>query len=360
VQPQSSGCATDANDIAPVRRKTRDMLGHGIRLRTLAVLVSLVAAGPLASGCGGDAAGGIESENGRAKLTVQVIPIHEVAPVYLGIKKGFFAAENLELEVKTGQGGADSVPPVISGDVQVAYSNTPSLFAAAVRGLPIEIVAPAGGGPLEKEHNALGAVMVERDSAIRGYADLEGRTVAVNTLGNVLDVSLNAAVEQTGVDHTQVEYLEVPFPDMLAALDSGRVDAAFLAPPFETIARRSGAYRAIGFPLVEVRPEFVFAGYYVSRPWAEENQEVLERFLRALRRSMIYAAEHEQQTRATIGEFTKLPKDLIPVIPIGSRRPDCEELAASSEVLAGLMVRYGVLEREPDLQALIRPGFCEG
>jgi NitT/TauT family transport system substrate-binding protein len=334
-------------------------ISHGIRtLRARVAVMALAAAGLVASGCGGEAAGGAGSENGRARLTVQVVPIHEVAPVYLGIDKGFFAEENLEVEIRTGQGGADSVPQVINGDVQIAYSNTPSLFSAAVRGLPIEIVAPAGGGPLPKEDNALGAVMVNKDSAIRGYADLDGRTVAVNTLGNVLDVSLNAALEHVGIAPTQVEYLEVPFPDMLAALDSGRVDAAFLGPPFETIARQSGDYRAIGFPLVEVRPEFVFAGYYVSSPWAEENQEVLVRFLRALRRSMVYAAEHEQETRETIGEYTELPNELIPAIPIGNRRPDCEELNASSEVLAGLMVRYGALEREPDLDELIRPGFC--
>jgi NitT/TauT family transport system substrate-binding protein len=352
-------CASGANDIAPVRGETRGMSDLGIhRLRASVVVAALVAAGAVASGCGSGAARGTESENGRTKLIVQVVPIHEVAPVYLGIKKGFFAAEGLELEVRTGRGGAESVPQVVGGDVQVAYSNTPSLFSAAVRGLPIEIVAPAGGGPLEKENNALGAVMVEKGSAIRGYADLDGKTVAVNAVRNVLDVTLNAALELSGVDYKQIEYLEVPFPDMQAALDAGHVDAAFLAPPFETIARRSGDFRAIGFPLVEVRPEFVFGGYYVSSSWAEENEDVLERFLRALRRSMIYAAEHEQQTRATIGEYTELPKELVSAVPIGDRRPDCAELETSSEVLSRLMVRYGVLDRGPDLEALIRPGFC--
>jgi NitT/TauT family transport system substrate-binding protein len=40
--------------------------------------------------------------------------------------------------------------------------------------------------------------------------DLEGKTVAVNTLGNVLDVTLNTALEAAGVDRSRVEYLEVP------------------------------------------------------------------------------------------------------------------------------------------------------
>jgi NitT/TauT family transport system substrate-binding protein len=311
-----------------------------------------------ASGCGEDAAGGAA----RAKLTVQLVPLYEVVPVHLGIQKGFFAEEGLKLDVRIAQGGAPAVPQVMGGDVQIGFSNTPSLFSAAAAGLPVEIVAPAGGSPRARageEDTDQGAVMVKKDSPIRGYADLAGRTVAVNTLGNVLDVTLNAALEQHGVDPDRVERLEVPFPDMLAALDAGRVDAVFVTPPFETIAK-SGGHRAIGFPFVDVRPDLVFAAYFVSRDWAEENAGVLERFLRALRRSMVYAAEHERETRAAIAEFTELPDELAAEVPLGNRRPDCEELATSSEVLGRLMVEYGALERAPVPDALIRPGFCGG
>jgi hypothetical protein len=73
---------------------------------------------------------------------------------------------------------------------------------------------------------------------------------------------------------------------------------------------------------------------------------------------MLYAAEHEQETRKTIGEFTELPPELARAVPIGNPRPDCEELETSSKVLSELMVHYGVLDREPNLDELIRPGFC--
>jgi NitT/TauT family transport system substrate-binding protein len=326
--------------------------------RRIAVVSALAAATLAASGCGDDAAGG--AERGRTKLTVQLVPLYEVVPVPLGIEKGFFADEGLDLDVRIAQGGAAAVPQVLGGDVQIGFSNTPSLFSAAAEGLPVEIVAPAGGSPrarTEKEDTDQGAVMVKEDSSIRAYADLAGKTVAVNTLGNVLDVTLNAALDEHGVDPDRVERLEVPFPDMLAALDAGRVDAVFVTPPFETIAT-SGGHRAVGFPFRDVRPDLVFASYFVSRDWAEENADVLERFLRALRRSMVYAAEHERETRAAIAEFTELPDALVAEVPLGNRRPDCEELSTSSELLGGLMVEYGALDREPDLDALIRPGFC--
>jgi NitT/TauT family transport system substrate-binding protein len=190
----------------------------GLRRHSRIAAAPLAVAVLVAASCSPTDANDDETGNGPTTLTVQLVPLYEVAPVYLGIEKGFFAAENLELDVQIAQGGAEIIPQVIAGSVQVGFSNTPSLFSAAAEGLPVEIVAPAGGSPREREpqeENDQGAVMVKGDSPIRSYADLAGETVAVNTLGNVLDVTLNAALEENGVDHTQVEYLEVPFPDML-------------------------------------------------------------------------------------------------------------------------------------------------
>lgn len=316
-----------------------------------------------ASGCGGDSESSAARDGKRTKLTVGLVPTHEAAPIYLGVDQGIFVREGFDIEIRPAQGGAAVIPQVISGGVQVGFSNTPSLLSAAGRGLPIEIVAPGGGSQPAKRgrgENLDGAVMVRRDSRIRTYPDLTGKRVAVNTLRNISDLTLNAALEQRGIDHRTVKYLEVPFPDMLAALDAARVDAAFLAIPFKTMAERTGHYRTIGLPLVDVRPQLVFTSYFVSRQWAEKSPDALGRFLRALRRAMVYAAEHEREARATIAKYAKLPKDLIPAIPLGNRRPDCRELVTSSELLARLMVRFGALEREPDLGELIRPGFCDG
>jgi NitT/TauT family transport system substrate-binding protein len=330
------------------------------RLRLGAALLLLAAAMTAGAGCGGGDDGGSEGE--RTRLNVQLLPISDVVPIYLGIKKGFFREENLDLDIQTAQGGAEVIPLVMNGSVQVGYSNTPSLFTAAVKGLPIQIVAPAGKVVAKKQgkgENLVAAVMVKKDSPIRSAKDLGGKTVAVNTLKNISDVTLNAVLEDNGVDHRRVKYLEVPLPDMLPALDAGRVDAVWIVSPFKTIGEQSGKYRAVSFPLLETRPGQVNTAYFVSRQWAEKNEEVLDRFLTALRKSMDYAATHEQEVRQTLPEYTELPKPLISKIPIGERRPDCRELEASSKVLAGLMVKYGALDKQPDLGELIRPGFCE-
>jgi NitT/TauT family transport system substrate-binding protein len=283
-----------------------------------------------------------------------------VVPIYLGIEKGFFEEQDLRIKTQTAQGGAEIIPQVMNGSVQIGYSNTPSLFIAAVKDLPIQMVAPASGGISTKQGKvAIDAIMVRKDSPIRKPEDLRGRTIAVNTLKNISDVSTSGALDKLGIDPSSIKYLEVPLPDMLGALDARRVDAIFTVSPFKTIAEQSGKYRTIINPQPVLRPGMVNTAYFVSRPWAEKNEDVLERFLKALKKSMEYSATHDAENREQLAEYTELPKDLIPKIPIGERRPDCEELETSSDLLADVMVKFDALERKPDMGELIRPGFCD-
>ena len=81
----------------------------------------------LTAGCGGSTAGSTTPE-GKTQVTVGVIPIVDVAPIYLGVEQGFFGDENLEVKLETAQGGAAIVPAVVSGQYQFGFSNTTSLL----------------------------------------------------------------------------------------------------------------------------------------------------------------------------------------------------------------------------------------
>src|ERR1700742_4454193 len=86
----------------------------------------------LGVGCGGDDEEPAGSSNAPAQaeavtLKVGVIPIADVAPLYLGIKKGFFKEEKLTIEPQLAEGGAAIIPSVMSGDYQIGFSNAVSL-----------------------------------------------------------------------------------------------------------------------------------------------------------------------------------------------------------------------------------------
>src|SRR5919109_1406939 len=161
--------------------------------------------------CGDDDGGTSGGGNEVTKLKVGVIPIADVAPLYLGMQKGFFKEEDLEIEPKLAEGGAAIVPSVVSGDYQFGFSNVTSLVIAASKNLPVQIVAQGvlgGTGP----DNAWDGVVVPKGSDIKEPKDFEGKSVAVNTLNNIGPLVMNESMEKAGADYTKVKYVEVPFP----------------------------------------------------------------------------------------------------------------------------------------------------
>ena len=68
----------------------------GITRQRTRVLIAALAAALALAGCGDD--GGGPSSGGTATLKVGVIPIADVAPLYVGIDQGFFKAEKLKIE----------------------------------------------------------------------------------------------------------------------------------------------------------------------------------------------------------------------------------------------------------------------
>ena len=76
--------------------------------------------------------------------------------------------------------------------------------------------------------------MAAKGKGISKPEDLEGKTVAVNTLNNIAEVVVKAALEKKGVDPESLKLSEVPFPEMRPRWPRASVDAAFSIEPFVT------------------------------------------------------------------------------------------------------------------------------
>jgi NitT/TauT family transport system substrate-binding protein len=315
-------------------------------------MVAALACAVVVAACGGD-----DSESGgegeAATLNVGVIPIADVAPLYLGIEQGFFEEENLTINPKPAAGGAAIVPAVMSGDDQIGFSNTTSLIIAASEGLPIQIISQGVlGGAEPTEKSAWDAVLVAGDSSIQKPDDLEGKTIAVNTLENVGPLTINTALKKAGVDYTQVKYTEVEFPDMPAALDAGRVDAIWAVEPFVSLAMAGGA-RPILFPYEQTAPDFTVATYFASREYIEGNEDVIDRFVRAMNKSLDFAQSNPDAVRKIVTTYTEIPPEAAKTMTLPQWRADLNE--PTIELTSQLAQEYGFIDEQPNLDELIRP-----
>jgi ABC-type nitrate/sulfonate/bicarbonate transport system substrate-binding protein len=326
------------------------------RRSAFALLVALVAAALTLAACGGDddsggGGGGSSSEAAKpANLTVGVIPIADVAPLYVGIKKGFFKEQNLNITPKLAEGGAAITPAVLSGDFQIGFSNNVSLLIAASKDLPVQMISQGVLGGKDKSE-AWADLLVLKDGPIKNGKDLEGKTIAVNTLKNICEVTIKASLQKEGVDVNKLKWIEVPFPDMNAALDAKRVDGACVVEPFVSQGT-AGKARGIDPFYVNTAPDLSVATYFTSKQYAEQNPEVVDRFVTTINKSLDYAQSHPDETRAVLTEYTQIPAAAAKTIKLPIWRSDLQ--TDTIELLSKLSKQYGLIEKQPDLNTLIR------
>ena len=315
-----------------------------------AVMAVTLACAMAVASCGDDGGSGGGGGSGPRTLKVGVIPIADVAPLYLGRKKGFFKEEQLTIDPQVAEGGAAITPAVVSGNFQIGFSNTISLLIAASKNLPVEIISQGVlAGKSEKE--AWADLLVLKKGPVKDPKDLEGKTIAVNTLNNVCEVTIKASLEKKGVDVSKLKFSEVPFPDMNGALEAGRVDGACVVEPFVSQGK-AGKAKGIDPFYVNTAPDLTVATYFTSKQYAEQNPEVVDRFVKAMNKSLEYAQSHPDEVRQVLTEYTEIPPEAAKKIKLPIWRADLNR--PTIEQAAKLSQKYGLIDKQPDLNELIR------
>ncbi|GIF00509.1 ABC transporter substrate-binding protein [Paractinoplanes rishiriensis] len=267
-------------------------------------LISLLLVAALAvttAACGDDNPEGA-APGGPDQVKVGVIPILDVAPIYLGKEQGFFAKQNIELTMEQAQGGAAIVPAVVSGQYQFGFSNVASLLLGTARNVPVKVVANGVNSTSDKAKDF--GMLVVKDPAITSAKQLEGKTVATNTLRNIVHLSVNEIVRQAGGDPAKVKFVEVPFPDMAAALESDRVQAMFVVEPFLSAGLSKG-WKTIG-ALADVAPNLCVAVYFASTQTITGNPDLVKRFTTAMQESLAYANANPDAVRTAVTTYTTI------------------------------------------------------
>jgi len=352
------------NNVSKGERVQNEAAGRGLAARprhrgrglialtaTLMAVVGIAACGGDDSGGGGGGGGGGAAANKPATLKVGVIPIADVAPLYVGIKQGFFKEENLTIQPQIAEGGATITAQTVSGDLQIGFSNTTSLIIASSKGLPIQIVAQGVQGA-ESEDKAWDAVLAKKGSSIKDAKGLEGQTVSVNNLNNVGPLTINNAMEKAGADFKKVKYTEVPFPDANAALDTNRIDAAWVVEPFVSQGAAQGAGEVL-HPYEQMAPNYTVATYFVTKQYAAQNKDVVDRFVRAINKSNEYAQQNPDAARQIVPTYTKIPKDVAAKMRLPQWGSDLNQ--PTIQQTADLAQKYGFIKEKPNLGELIRP-----
>jgi NitT/TauT family transport system substrate-binding protein len=121
---------------------------------------------------------------------------------------------------------------LMAGRIPAAYMLAPLVMDLTTRKIPIKIVSLG--------HRSGAVIMVRTDSPHRKFRDLAGKRIAIPSRFAVDFLFLRKMLAQEGMTPRDIELIEMPPPDMPAALYANAVDAYCTGEPFGAAAQKAG------------------------------------------------------------------------------------------------------------------------
>jgi NitT/TauT family transport system substrate-binding protein len=273
----------------------------GARSLVVSLAVLLVVA------CGGSNVR--QTSNQRVSMTVLYTAATDPLPVWVAADDGIFAAHNLDVTLKAVQGAGDTPPALSSGSAQMGLLTMPDLLFAAQGGLDVVI----GSGLTTQSKPDRAALVAGKDSGITKPSDLAGKRIALTTRGSFLEIGADELMKRAGVDYRTIKWVEMPFPQMTAALAARSIDAALLVPPFLAAAEAAGNRKILD--LNDLGPNELQALLGTTRTWAEAHRSALKRFRQSLTEAVTKIEADPAAAQAIESKYTGIAPAVVKNIP---------------------------------------------
>ncbi|VXB92167.1 ABC transporter substrate-binding protein [Citricoccus sp. K5] len=282
-----------------------------------------------------------EGSDALEAVNIGYFPLVHTSTLVNADEQGYLEDAGIDAELTQTQGGAAAIPALASGNVDITYANYTSALLAAQQGLPIVLIA--GNDVGADDHG----IYVDPDSGIEEIADLKGKSFAVNNLQNIGTVALYAQLEEAGLSPADVEVMEMPYPDMAAAVQNGNVDAVWQVEPFQAVSEKEGLVK-IGNLFAGPAEEMPVAGWITTREYADSHPEVIDGLRSALSSSMEDLDGNREAFSALVPEFTTVTAEVVQEIelPVFSAELDLEKLQQGAD----LMLEYDLIDEALDVQ----------
>lgn len=274
-------------------------------------LATAAAAALALTACGGgggtEEVGGGGQEQEMREITVGVLNIAPSVGVAYGIEHGIFEEHGFDVNYEISSAGAAMLPAVSAGQMDFGVGNPLSVTTAVDQGLDMKIVAGYSNS-LEEGEDVAG-VVTRADSDIETWADLEGKTTAVNALNTLGDLTVMHLAEEDGADPQALEFSEMGFPDMPAQLERGNADAVWIPEPFLSGMLADEANQLVGYSFQETDPGMATMVTFTSGELAEEDPEMVAEFGEAMTEALEAAQEDQEGSRELLVEFLEISEE---------------------------------------------------
>jgi NitT/TauT family transport system substrate-binding protein len=216
------------------------------------------------------------------QIKVGILKVGSSGPVYIAQDRGYFAAEGLTAELVSFEAGQAVAVAVVAGDADIGVTGlTAGLYNLAAKG---ELRVVAGLHREAHGFQMLGYFASKRayDSGIRSFKDFPGHSVAITTVGSTTHYALGLLADKYGYSLQSVRVLPLQtITNSAAAVIGGQADVGMIP---STLSKRMSDNDARLIGWVGDETPWQIGSVFVATKTADERQDMLMRFLRALRK----------------------------------------------------------------------------
>lgn len=253
----------------------------------------------------------------KVKFVLDWFPAGYIGFAHVGVKRGFFKEEGLDVTIEIGRGGSDAVSRVAAGADDFGAAALGSLMNASANApVPAKAV-------LSVYSKSPDAIVTRVGSGIESIKDLDKKSLATATFSSSNAV-WPVVAKSNNLDPDKVQFLKVDNNALGPMLAAGKVDAVISwitsAPLYQKLADASGAK-------LKVIPwsEFGLSGYYwsllASDKIIKERPEVAKKFVRAFKKSVEFALAHPDQAGSDVHDLAPDTDAATNAIEIEAMRP---------------------------------------
>ncbi len=230
------------------------------------------------------------------------------AEVYYADELGLFKKRGITVEIQNLKNGAAEAAAVAGGALDIGEQNVVSMSHAHERGLPFKFIAPAGE---YVSTSSTTTMVVAKSSTVKSGKDLEGKTVAVNALGDLTQIGAMAWVDKHGGDAAKVRFIEMPAAEIGAAVGRGTIEAGVIPEPSLTMAEDGGQVKVLAQPYDALGERFLINGWFASADWIKKNPATAKKFAEAIFEAGKWANAHRAESAKIFDKHSKADASVI-------------------------------------------------
>ena len=236
-----------------------------------------------------------------ANVTMAIPAVTTAGAVLVAQQEGFFQKEHLAVSTQTIANITLLPAALLKGQYDISISTATNLISA--RAANLQLVAVAGNTVNTTASSTSTVLVAKTSSGITSLKDLSGKRIGVDAPTGNVNIAVEYKLKQLGV--TGAQYVTMAYPNMLAELNAGQVDAVEAALPYS--AQFAGpAYKSLGAPFLFLPVPNLSAIWIASQSWASAHVAVVARFRSALAMAGAFILAHRSVFDDAVAKLTGL------------------------------------------------------